>query len=293
MKFKKNFSIKLIAYLSLFFAVIFISLLFFLYQFPYDKFINDFFAQYDYRIQTEKIYYKPLSTLLIKNLSIPAKDINSPPVLNSDQIRVDFLLIPLLNKILQANFSVDAYNGSITGNIIYNLSDGKLKNIFMEFNNINIINYPYFNISSPFNIDGILSGKILLSDLEQGYTGEGEFFLAGPITLLNIKYKEFNLPDMEFDEGNLKFTVNGNLVSINNLILNGKFVQISGKGAIELGADTDINLSLSITPVNISQEIKNLVVLLSGMNNIEKGINLKIHGALDELEYNIIPLRHK
>ncbi|MBI5207785.1 MAG: type II secretion system protein GspN [Candidatus Firestonebacteria bacterium] len=281
---------KTLKYSLLFLFTILFAFTVLLYQFPYDKLINRFTSQYDFHIESEKISYRPISSLNLKNISIiSAKDKNTLYLLESSELLLDFYIFPLFQNILSTDLYAKAYNGEITGQIEYNLKKDSLNILSLEFKNLDISQYSYpNNFQTLFKIKGLLSGKIILNKINNEYKGNGDLLLSGPVIISEIVYNGINFPNLEFKEISFNFEYNNNTFLLKKLEFNGRTILALINGQIELHEPIEqslLALSLWIGPSkNTKQNISNILTLFTG-TNLEKGLNIKIHGTINNPEF--------
>jgi type II secretion system protein N len=175
------------------------------------------------------------------------------------------------------------YGGEIDGS--FRQVDGMTR-AGLQLNGVQIGRYRYLTgLLEEGQIAGKLSGAVTFEargDL-QGGRAAGELEIAGG-GLQGVKINGFGIPDLNFSEMTVKFTVQGSKLEIEELKADGDELKVNGGGQVILRgpvSDSVLNLKLTIVPgENSPDSVKGLIGLIPRPNGARPDAPVNVTGTL-------------
>lgn len=155
------------------------------------------------------------------------------------------------------------YGGELEGEL--NVSEG-MRRATVTIDGLQLQRYP---LASSFlqegTVAGLLSGAITVEDHGGDTRAAGEVDLD-KASITDAKFNFFPLPALHFDKAEMKFSMQGGRLDVQELEAGGPELKISLSGQVALRdpiGDSVLNLKLTAQPgANSPDEVKNLLLLL-------------------------------
>lgn len=212
------------------------------------------------------------------------RDADAPPLLESSSLYIRPGLDGLLRGKVESVFANGLfYGGKVDGS--FRQVDGMTR-AGLELNGVQIGRYPYLTgLLEEGQIGGKLSGAVTFEargDFQSGRAA-GELHLAGG-GLQGVKINGMGVPDLNFGEVAIKFTLQGSKLEIEELRADGDELKVNGSGQVVVRgpvSDSVLNLKLTIVPGPASSDsVKGLLSLIPRQNGARPDAPVTVTGTL-------------